>query len=61
MSFACIIDSVLERKKVNVHEMKCLRRLDRARNEHACRKACVDRELASRANQRVLRCGAGTG
>ena len=49
-----------ERKKVNVLEMKCLRSLDgvsgtyRIRNE-VHRKAGIERELASRADQRVLR------
>ena len=47
-----------ERTKVNVLEMKCLRsfivsRLDRARNEEVCRRAGIERELASRADQRV--------
>ena len=50
-----------ERSKVNVLEMKCLRsfvgvsRLDRVRNEELRRRAGIDRELASRADQRVLR------
>ena len=50
-----------ERRKVNVLEMKCLRslvgvsRLDRVRNEEVCRRAGIERELASRADQRVLR------
>ena len=50
-----------ERWKANVHEMKCLRslvgvsRLDRVRNEKVCRRAGIERELASRTDQRVLR------
>ena len=50
-----------ERRKVNVLEMKCLRSLvgvsgmDRVRNEEVHRKAGIERELASRAEQRVLR------
>ena len=50
-----------ERRKVNVLEMKCLRsligvlRMDRVWNEEVCRKAGIERELASRADQRVLR------
>ena len=50
-----------ERKKVNVLEMKCLRslvgvsRMDRVRNEEMCRRAGIEKELASRADQRVLR------
>ena len=50
-----------ERRKVNVPEMKCLRsllgvsRMDRVRNEEVCRRAGIERELASRADQRVLR------
>ena len=50
-----------KRRKVNVLEMKCLRSLvgvspmDRVRNEEARRRAGIDRELASRADQRVLR------
>ena len=49
-----------ERKKVNVLEMKCLRssavvsRMDRVRNEEVRRRAGIERELASRADQRVL-------
>ena len=49
-----------ERRKVNVLEMKCLRslvgvsRMDRARNEEVHRRAGVERELASRADQRAL-------
>ena len=50
-----------ERRKVNVLEMKCLRslvgvsRMDRVRNEEVSRRAGIERELASRADQRVLR------
>ena len=50
-----------ERRKVNVLEMKCLRslvgvsRMDRVRNEEVRRRAGIERELASRADQRVLR------
>ena len=50
-----------ERRKVNVLEMKCSRslvgvsRMDRVRNEVVCRRAGIERELASRADQRVLR------
>ena len=50
-----------ERKKVNVLGIKCLRslvevaRMDRVRNEEARRRAGIERELASRADQRVLR------
>ena len=50
-----------ERKKVNDHEMKCLRslvgisRMDRFRNEEVRRRAGIERELASRADERVLR------
>ena len=50
-----------ERRKVNVLEMKCLRRLvgvsrmDRVRNEEVRRRVGIERELASRADQRVLR------
>ena len=50
-----------ERRKVNVLEMKCLRslvgvsRLNRVKNEEVRRGAGIERELASRANQRVLR------
>ena len=49
------------RKKVNVLEMKCLRnmvgvsRMDRVRNEEVRRRAGIERELASRADQGVLR------
>ena len=46
---------------VNVLEMKCLRslvgvsRMDRVRNEEVSSRAGIERELASRADQRVLR------
>ena len=49
------------RDEVNVLEMKCLRslvgvsRMDRVRNEEVCRRAGIERELASIADQRVLR------
>ena len=51
-----------ERRKVNEPEIKCLRslvgmsRMDRVRNEEVRRSAGIERELASRADQRVLRC-----
>ena len=50
-----------ERRKLNVLEMKRLRslvgvsRMDRVRNEGVRRRAGIVRELASRADQRVLR------
>ena len=50
-----------ERRKVNALEMKCLRnlvgvsRIDRVRNEEVRRRAEIERELASRVDQRVLR------
>ena len=50
-----------ERRKVNGLEMKCLRslvrvsRMDRVRNEEGHRRAGIEMELASRADQRVLR------
>ena len=50
-----------ERRKVNVLEMKCLRslvgvsRMDRVRIDEVNRRAGIERELASRADQRVLR------
>ena len=50
-----------ERRKVNIREMKCLRslvgvsRMDRVRNEEVRRRAGIEMELASRADQRVLR------
>ena len=46
---------------MNVFEMKCLKslvgvsRMDRVRNEEVRRRAGIERELASRAYQRVLR------
>ena len=46
---------------MNVLEMKCLRslvgvsRMDRVRNEEVHRRAGIERELASRADQRVLK------
>ena len=50
-----------ERRKVNVLEMKCLgslvgvSRMDRIRNEEVHKRAGIERELASRADQRILR------
>ena len=50
-----------ERRKVNVLELKCLRslvgvsRMERVRNEEVHRRAGIERELASRADQRVFR------
>ena len=50
-----------ERRKVNALEMKCLRslvgvsRMDRVRNEEVLMRAGIERELASGADQRVLR------
>ena len=50
-----------ENRKVNVLEMKCLRsvvgvsRIDRVRNKEVRRRAGIEIELASRADQRVLR------
>ena len=49
-----------ERRKVNILEMKCLRSLvgvslmDRVRNEEVRRRAVIEWELVSRADQRVL-------
>ena len=49
-----------ERRKVNVLEIKCLKclvgvsRMDRVRNEEVRKRAGIERELASRADQRVL-------
>ena len=46
---------------MNVLEMKCLRtlvgvsRMDRVRNEEVRRRAGIETELASRADQRVLK------
>ena len=54
---------IAERRKVNVVKMKCLRslvgvsRMDRVRNDEVRRRAGIERELASRADQRVLRFG----
>ena len=48
-----------ERRKVNVLEIKCLRslvgvpRMERVRNEELRGRAGIERELASRADQRV--------
>ena len=50
-----------KKRKVNVLEMKCLRslvgvsRIDRVRNEDVRIRAGIERELTSRADQRVLR------
>ena len=50
-----------KRRKVNVLEMKCLRslvgvsRMDRVRDEEVRRRAGIEKELANRADQRVLR------
>ena len=50
-----------ERRKVNVFEMMCYRclvgvsRMDRVRNEEVRKRAGIERELASRADQRILR------
>ena len=50
-----------ERRKVKFLMMKCLRslvglsRMDRVRNEEVRRRAGTERELASRADRRVLR------
>ena len=50
-----------ERRKVNVLERKCKRslvgesRMDRVRNEKVHRRTAIERELANRAEQRVLR------
>ena len=50
-----------EQRKMNVLEMKCLRslvgvsRMDRIRNKEAHMRAGIERELSSRADQRVLR------
>ena len=49
-----------ERRKVNVLEMKCLRslvgvsRMHKVRNEEVRRRAGIEKDLASRADQRVL-------
>ena len=42
-----------ERRKVNVLDMRCVRSL--GRNEEVYRRAGIERELVSRADQRVLR------
>ena len=48
-----------ERRKVNVFEMKCFRslvgvsRMTRVRNEDVRRRAGIERELASRADQSI--------
>ena len=53
--------NIHNRRKVNVLEMECLRslvgvsRMDRVRNEEVLRRAGIEMELASRADQRVLR------
>ena len=50
-----------ERRKVNFLEMKCLRslvgvsRMDKVKNEEVRRRAGIERDLASRADQRVLK------
>ena len=50
-----------ERRKVNALEMKCLRsffgvsRMDRVRNEEVRRRAGIEKDSTSRADQRVLR------
>ena len=50
-----------ERRKVKALQMKCLRSLfgvpwkDIVRNEEVCRRAGIERELASRADERVFR------
>ena len=50
-----------ERRKVNVLEMKSLRslvrvlRMDRVKNEEVSWRAGIERELASRTDQKVLR------
>ena len=57
---ACGVRSA-ERRKVDSLEMKCLRslggvsRMDRVRNEEVRRRAGIERELASRSDQIVLR------
>ena len=54
-----------ERRKVNILEMKCLRslvgvlRMDRVRHEEVRWRAGIERELASRADQRVLSIAVG--
>ena len=50
-----------ERGKINVHEMKCLRcffrvsQMDRVWNEEVRRRTSIERKLAIRAAQRVVR------
>ena len=50
-----------ERRKVNVLEMKCLRslvevsRMDRGKNEEVHKRAGIEMELVSKADQRILR------
>ena len=50
-----------ERRKVNVLEMKCLRslvgvsRMDRVRNKEVRMRVGIERELANREDQKVLR------
>ena len=50
-----------ERREVNVLEMKCLisligmSRMDRVQNEELRRRTRIERELASRAEKRILR------
>ena len=57
---ACGLRSA-ERRRVNVVEMRCLRslvgvsRMVRAKNEEVRMRAGIERELASRVDQRVLR------
>ena len=57
---ACCMKNA-ERRKVNALEVKCVRsfvgvsRMDRVRNEEMRKRAGIERELASRADQRVLR------
>ena len=49
-----------EGRKVNVLEMECLRflvgvsRMDRVRNEEVFKRALIERELASKVDQKVL-------
>ena len=51
----------IERRKVNVLEIRCLRslvevsRMDRVKNEEVRRRAGMERELESRVDQRALR------
>ena len=50
-----------ERRKVNLHEMKCLislvsvSQMDRVTNEEVRRRAGIEKELVIRVDQRVLR------